>query len=388
MSTGNRLATFQRVLQEKDVAAAILLSSRDIYYFAGTAQQSTLLIPAQGEPVLLVARDYQRAREESSLRDVRPSTNSAAIKDAILEKGLGDSTIGLVQDNLPTAMYRKLVEMLPKARFVDVTRSLRTLRMVKDADEIERIRRAAAIADIGHEIATQVLRPGISELEAALEIELAMVRSGHDGYCLPRNLADVVRAGGVVSGPNLFAPSALPTTMPGPGSSPVVPYGPSRRKIAQGDVVVVDLGGAFDGYIADEARTYTLGKPTAAQKEIADAVQYIIQETLCLFRPGTTASDIYRAAQVTAKRTPYKAYFLGGKERNVRFVGHGVGIELDELPMLAPGDDTVLRAGMVLAYEPIIMVPGLGAATMENTLLITEDGHEILTKRPLDLIEL
>ncbi len=387
MTNGNRLERFQQMLQQNDLAAGILLSSRDIYYFAGTAMQSVLLIPAQGEAVLLVIRNYRRAREESPLADIRASTSFSSIKDAVVEKGLACSIVGLVLDNLPTATYQRLAGLLPEAKFVDVTRPMRELRMVKDADEIGRIRRAAVLADIGQEAASQILRPGVSELEASLEIELAMVREGHDGYCLPRNLADIVRTGDVISGPSLYADSALPTTMPGTGPSSVIAWGPSRRVLAQGDLVVVDLCGTFDGYIADEARTYTLGKATREQHEITEALEYVINETLGLMRPGTIASDIFRAAQAAAERTPYGAFFLGGKERNVRFVGHGVGLELDELPMITPGDTTILAPGMVLAYEPIIMVPGVGAATLENTLLITEEGHEILTKRPMHLIE-
>lgn len=376
------------MLHENDLAAGILLSNKDVYYLSGTSMSSVLLVPAEGDAVLLVLRNYERAREESHLTDVRQSTSFTSLKEAVAEKGLTRSVIGLVQDTLPTTTYLRLTALLSEAKFVDMTRLAREVRMIKDADEIEKIRRAASIADFGHQVVCKTLRPGLTELEVSFAVELEMIRKGHDGCVLTRSLADIVRGVGIVSAPNLYAPSSLPLTMPGQGSTPIVTWGPSKRELVQGEVVMVDLCGTFDGYITDEARTYVLGKATTAQKEITEAVEYVIQETMGLMKPGTVASEIFLAAQAAAERTSYGAYFLGGKERNIRFVGHGLGLELDELPMITPNDTTVLAPGMVIAYEPIIMVPGIGAATLENTLLITEEGNEILTKRPIKLIEL
>ncbi|MCL5263601.1 MAG: Xaa-Pro peptidase family protein [Chloroflexi bacterium] len=388
MAPNSRIGNFQKSLRENGVGAAILLSPRDIYYFAATSQQATLVIPAAGEPTLLVTRDYWRAKQETHLADVRPASTKSTVREIVAEKGYESNTVGLIEDVLSASTYRRLVALLPRATIVDVTRLMRELRMVKDDGEVEKIRLAAQMADHAHEFAMSVLKPGMTELEASFAIEMEMARNGHDGYCLARNLASSVRICGVVSGESLYAGSPLPTTMPGGGSSPLVSYGPSRRKLAQGDIVVVDLTGAHDGYIADEARTYTLGKASPAQREVVSAVKHVIDETLPLLRPGTRASDIFHAAQKAAIETGYGEYFLGGKEKNVRFVGHGVGLELDELPMLAPGDDTILTQGMALAYEPIFAAPGIGAGTLENTLLITENGHETLTRRPVELMEL
>lgn len=388
MIIDSRVARFQRKLQELEVSAAILVAISDFYYFSGTAQTSTLIIPAQGDAVLLVTRDYDRARTESPLRDVRRSTSFTDVREVVSSLGASNKVIGLAQDILPTATYLRIVELLPQARFVDITRPMRQLRMLKDAEEVARIRHSAKLADLGHEAAMRILKPGLSELEVSAEIELELVRAGADGYCYPRNLAHTIRVVNAPSGPNMYAPHALPTTMPGPGVTPLVPFGPTRRTLVQGDSFTVDIAGSYQGYIADEARTYSLGRASNAQREIVEAVRFIIEETLPLLRPGTVASDVFKAAQAAAAKTPYAAHFLGGKTRRVRFVGHGVGLELDELPMLAPGDTTVLSPNMAIAYEPIIMAPGIGAATLENTVLITESGHEVLTKRPMELIEL
>ncbi|MBI2955409.1 MAG: aminopeptidase P family protein [Chloroflexi bacterium] len=388
MSIEGRIAKFQRAMLEKDVEAAVLLATRDIYYYSGTAQQGMLLIPAQGEPVLLVVRDYQIARSESCLSDIRPASSFTAIRNAIVEKGLARGVIGIAQDVMPATTYQRLIGLLPDAKLADISRPMRLLSMIKDADEIAKTRQAAAIVDRAHEATMEILRPGISELEAAVEIELSMVRDGHDGYCVARNLADNLRFAGIASGDGLFVAGAMPITIPNRGSSPLVPYGVSHRKLLAGDAVVADLCGAFGGYIADETRTYTLGKATQGQREVTEAVKYVIEETLPLLKPGAVASEIFYAAKAAADRTPFAAYFLGGEERNVRFVGHGIGLELDEPPVLAPGDNTILEPGMVIAYEPIISAPGIGASSLETSVLITNEGSEVLTKRPIRLIEL
>ncbi|MBI4318783.1 MAG: aminopeptidase P family protein [Chloroflexi bacterium] len=383
-----RVDKFQEKLRHRGLSAAIVSATRDIYYLAGTAQQSWLIVPAEGEPTLLIIRDFERGRAESQLPDIREIKSPSAIRDVIIEKRLAKHGIGITEDVAPASFVRRMAQLLPEAEFVDVSLDLRRVRMVKDDEEIARIRKAAEIADWGHKMAVERLRAGISELEASAEIELELVRHGHDGYLFTRNLGEAVRQSGVYAGPSLYVRGGLAISIPGAGSTPLLGYGPSRRIIEVGDTIVLDLVGSYMGYLCDEARTYAIGKASDGQNDIVEALKYIIHETMPNFRPGVSAAEVYSAAVRAAGQTRYADFLMGPKARNIKFVGHGVGIELDELPVLTPSDNTLLEPGMVIAFEPIIVVPEVGASTLENTILITQSGHEVLCTRPVDMLVL
>ncbi|MCL5961356.1 MAG: Xaa-Pro peptidase family protein [Chloroflexi bacterium] len=380
-----RIRKFAQGLKEAGVDAALLSYPVDVYYLAGTAQPCTLIVPADGEPLLLVNRNLEGARRETWVKDVRDSLSFKDIRTAITDLGHHEAVIGICGDVLPSNTYARLQEFFPKARLVDVSMVLRRTRMIKDQDEIRLIRESARISDVGHQAARKYLRPGVSELQVTSEIELDMVIAGGDGFILPRNLSIGNKLAGTVSAASAYRPGGLGVAVCGEGSHPILPFGPSKRILEKGDVVIVDLCGVYNGYATDHSRPYVLGTPTAEQVRIVRALKGIVERGLDLLRPGSKACDVFSAVSEFAVEAGYGEWFLGPKERNIRFVGHGLGLELDELPVLFAGDETVLAEGMVIAFEPILLIPDVAVATMENTVLITADGHEVLTTSPMDL---
>lgn len=179
-----RLREFASELRAADVDVALLTYAVDVYYLAGTSQPSTLLVTRDGSATMLVSRNVEGARQESWVREIGECPSFKGVVDTLAEKGCTGGVIGICGDVTTADNFIRIRESFPRARFVDVATLLRKVRMIKDDDEIRRIREAARIADIGHSAARENLRPGVSELQLAGEIELEMIRAGGDGYIL------------------------------------------------------------------------------------------------------------------------------------------------------------------------------------------------------------
>jgi Xaa-Pro dipeptidase len=214
-----------------------------------------------------------------------------------------------------------------------------------------------------------------------------MRRAGHEGYQPLRHPG--ARGGGVLlmSGENLAVRGGHGLVVTGAGLGPAMPYGPSRRVLEPGDLVVVDIGSTCAGYTGDESRTFVVGQATESQRalfEVARAAEDGVLEALC---PGVAVGDLYATAEaVVARGAP--PHFAPGSLALPGFAGHGIGLELDEPPVLWPREEVRLRAGMVLAVEIEVSAPGQGTMVkLEDTVVVRSDGYELLTLTPRELIE-
>jgi Xaa-Pro dipeptidase len=309
--------------------------------------------------------------------------------------GLTGGVLGTELDLVPAQLTQRLMEVFgsaalttgPAWSLADVSPLVLAQRAVKDEGEIAATRSAAAVADAGHRAVPQVIAPGMSELALAAEVEAAMRRAGHEGYQPLRHPG--ARGGGVLlmSGENLAVRGGHGLVVTGAGLSPAMPYGPSRRMLEAGDLVVVDIGSTCAGYTGDESRTFVVGQATESQRalfEVARAVEDGVLEALC---PGVAVADLYATAEaVVARGSP--PHFTPGSLALPGFVGHGIGLELDEPPVLWPREEAHLRAGMVLAVEIEVSAPGQGTMVkLEDTVVVRSNGYELLTLTPRELIE-
>jgi Xaa-Pro aminopeptidase len=270
---------------------------------------------------------------------------------------------------------------------VDIVPLVLGQRMLKDAQEIADTEQAARIADAGHLVVPRVLRPGVVELELAAEVEMALRRAGHEGH-LPLR-----RPGGrgdgvlVASGENLSVRGGHGLVVTGAGMSPAAPYGPSLRQVRPGDLVMVDLVGTHQGYCCDEARVYVVGRATAKQQALFEVALAAQEATLQELRPGTpVAAALAAAEEIVAPGAP--PHFGPGELILPGFVGHGVGLEVDEPPVLWDRSEVTLETGMVLAVELELSAPQAGLMIkVEDTVVIEEDGRRVLTAAPRELVE-
>ena len=371
-----RLARFQGTLGSAGLDGALLVQANDVFYFSATRQNGTLWVPATGEAVLLVRKSYSRAREESPLADVRPFPPSGDLRAVV-----GTARrVGFTFDTAPVALYRRYAGLLPGVELEDVSGAVRWLRSVKSPYEIERMRRTAAmLCGVLAEV-PRFLRAGMREVDLAAEVEVRMRRAGNEGSPRMRGFNQDLFMGLAVAGPSAAAPGAFDGPVTGRGLSAAAPLGASRAVIAPDTPVILDYTAVMEGYVVDMTRVFVCGR-LAPELERAFGVALAIQEeAVRSLRPGAFPSAIWARARERAETAGLGESFMGPPGAQARFVGHGVGLELDELPVLAPGFDDPLVLGQTLAVEPKLVLPGLGAVGIENTWAVGADGGLRLTE--------
>jgi Xaa-Pro aminopeptidase len=272
---------------------------------------------------------------------------------------------------------------------VNISPTIQNQRKTKDHSEIVRIRRACDAINKGHEAALSTLREGMTELELAAAVENAHRLAGHEGIFFIRQPDFFMSRGPLSSGSNLFKISGVVYTITGVGLSPSVPAGPSRRNISRGDPIIVDIPTLVDGYHADPTRTYCIGEAHEGIRSLHADLRTIADYLIGQIRPGMKCSEVYRMAVERSADAGRTDHFLNfGQGRRSRLIGHGIGLELNEPPIISEYDHTQIPGNCVIALDIHMMEAGLGVAKLEDMILISEGGNEILTKSPGELFEI
>jgi len=373
-----RVAALQKLLRQKGVDGALIMENADLFYYAGTVQRAHLFIPAEGRPLLMVKKSYTRAREESALEDIIPLANVKDLPKMLVEHGYKNiTTLGLELDVLPAALYLLYQKLFAAAQIVDINALIRSVRMVKSPYEIEVLRDAAQLNYTLFSRVKDYLKEGITELELAGQLEAVYRLAGHQGIVKMRGFNNEVSYGHILSGTNGSIPSSMDSPTGGPGVSISFPQGAGYKKIAGNEPVMIDYVGVIDGYLADQTRIFCIGQmpdKLIQAYETAFRIQEVVKQMAV---PGASCEEIYKHAINMAAESGYGEYFMGYPDP-VPFLGHGVGIELNEWPVLAPGFKTPLEKGMIIAVEPKFIFPE-GAVGIENTYVVGEKGLETLT---------
>lgn len=386
----SRLVDLQNAMQRLGIDLAVVMQPRDVYYYTGTAQPCNLVVPSTGMPVLFVRRAMEFVRAESFLpsEQILSGAGIGDIREFISKLDFPVRTVGLTLDAVPAAIYLKLQQCAEDALVVNLSPIILEQRLCKDEGELEAIRRAAGLFADVHETMMNHLRPGISEIELSAQV-LASVRR-HEGESIIRNRrwdCSLPPDGLVVSSPNMWRISGHAMTVTGVGLSPALAWGASQSVIKRGDLVMVDIGLNLYGYHADIARTYVVGRADSEQKEVFQQVKEIQDAVISKIKPGVLVNELFESALAKAEELKVAHYFQGYGTMQGSYVGHGLGLELDEPPTIAPGSEMELRAGMVLAIEPKLIIPQWGAIDLEDDVIVTENGCELISPVPRELFE-
>lgn len=375
-----RINGLQTKMAANDIEGALIVQNSDLFYFAGTAQQAHLYIPADGPPILMVRKDMTRARTESPLERIVPLSSPRQIPEILREYAYPQpASLGLECDVLPVNLYQAYQKIFSGSRILDASILIRLTRAVKSAYEIDLITQAAERADQVAGSMGELLEPGLTEIELAGLIEARARALGHQGLVRMRLWGSEMFYGHLMSGPAAAVPSYLASPTGGTGTSPAFAQGPGFRRIGRNETVLLDYVFAWQGYLADHTRIFATGELPDELKQ-AHAAMLGIQEMLkTAARPGVPAGELYELALARATEQGQGAFFMGAGDQRVRFVGHGIGIELDEFPLLAQGQQLPLAAGMVIALEPKVVMPGKGVVGIENTHVVEVDGLRQLT---------
>jgi Xaa-Pro aminopeptidase len=376
----SRIRRFQDRLQCDGVDGALILQNSDLFYFADTIQQCHLYIPADGEPLLMVYRHVGRAGSETSLPQMTAIDSPRQVPQILKKRGCFPAgTLGLELDVLPAARYFGFQHLFPGSDIVDVSHTIRLTRMVKSEYEIARIRQSARLADRLAGRVPELLREGMTEIELAGRLESIARGMGHQGTVRMRLWGAEIFYGHLMAGAAAAVPSYLSSPTGGMGPGRAVAQGAGFRPIGRHEPILVDYAFACQGYLADHTRIFCMGGLPDELLE-GHAAMLRLQETVKkAATPGRAAGDIYELACSLAAEDGYADFFMGPAGARVNFVGHGLGIELDEYPFLARGQELSLEENMVIALEPKLVFPGRGVVGIENTHVITAGGLEQLT---------
>ncbi len=376
----NRMARFRARMDaacpEWEMVA--LFSKINQYYFAGTMQEGVLLIPRQDEAVYWVRKSYERAVDESLFPGIR-AMNS--YRDAAQIMGRLPATVYLETEKVPLALYQRFQKHFPFSEVLPVDLQIAAVRAIKSPYELALMERSGEVhRRILEERVPELLREGMSEAEFAAELYPVMVAEGHHGVAR-FGMFDTEAALGLFC----FGESSLyPTSFDGPGGSyglgAAVPLlGSRERRLARGDLVFVDFACGVEGYHTDKTMTYMFGgPPTAEVRAVHEQCVAIEKQVAELLRPGVVPSQIYSTV-LDGLSTGFLRNFMGFGTRQARFLGHGIGLLIDELPVIAKGFDEPVEENMVFAVEPKKGIEKVGMVGTENTFVVTKEGGRSIT---------
>ncbi len=375
-----RIQQLQHEMTKAGLDGILILQNSDLYYFCGTMQQAHLYVPVEGSPILMAKKSIQRARAESPMQTIVTLKSPAQLPDILKAHNCPEPrTLGMELDVLPVNLYQRYLGLWPNVVVQDCSLLIRQLRAVKSPFEIDLIRQAAGLADRMAAFAATVIREGVPEIEIAGILEAETRRLGHQGLIRMRLWGSELFYGHFMSGWSAAVPSSLASPTGGAAMSPAFAQGPGMKKIERGEPILFDYVFTFQGYLADHTRIYCLGqlpdKLVAAHETMLELQALIALEA----RPGKRAHELYDLALDFVTRKGYETFFMGGDDQRVGFIGHGIGLELDEFPFIAAGQKMTLQEGMIIALEPKLIFPGQGVVGIENTHLVTKDGLERLT---------
>lgn len=377
----DRIHRLQEYLAERSIDLAVLNRNSDLYYYTGSVQPLNLLVPARGEPIVVARKAITRIADEVTHIPFEPFSGTKDLVAAIERHGLGGpKRVGYTLDSTTYATVTRFQQLFGSPEIADLSYDIRTLRMVKSEAEIAILARAGEIESRMPEIVKSAFRPGMTELDLSMEIERYFRLSGHGVVIRCRREGTEIPGFGVCSsGVNSLAGTRFDGICAGVGLSSAVPYGATTDVIERGVPVILDYSFVLDGYHVDETRMFSWGAPSDRVMKVYDAMVGIERAIIEQLKPGATWESIYYLAVDLAAQAGYSEEFMGLGTEKVKFVGHGVGLELDEPPFLAPKMPDALAAGMVVAVEPKVGLPGIGVVGIEDTFVITNTTPRNLT---------
>ena len=370
-----RIDKLQRLMEKASLDGAFFHYKIDYFYLSGTMQDSLLFVPLDGDPLLFVRREISRARRESPLAQIIPMRSA---KD-VLSHLRPMKSIGLQLDVIPYNDLIKFKELIGDSSFIDVSPLVKELRKTKSAFEIGLMKRAAAIQKKVYRKVPELLKEGVTEIEIGGQMEAYAKTLGHEGLLRVRSMNYEAYSWHIIAGRTGSIVSQSNSPMGGLGLSPAFPVGASMKKIKKGEPVLVDFGVCYHGYQVDQTRMYAIGSMPDLFAKAYEACREIHYRVLDKVLEGKTSRELFDYSVKLADEMGYGDVYLGYKPHKVRFLAHGIGIELAELPFIAANHDYPMENGMVFAIEPKMVFPKKGACGLENTVLIENGSYRILT---------
>jgi Xaa-Pro dipeptidase len=381
-----RIKRIQNLLWENNVDGLFIVQRVDLFYFSGTAQNGVLYIPAEGKPILMIIKYMPRAVKESSIENIIGIKSIKDIPDKITDF-YGDipNLLGFEFDVLPVRDFYLYKNIFPGREYIDASHLILQTRMIKSEWEIIQMENAAGLAEKTFEYMRSSIRPGISEMEFAGMFETFARRLGHGGFLRSRHYQAAAYPWHILSGKSGGVVGFLDAPASGTGTSAAFPCGGGSKQLFPNEPIMIDLGTVLNGYHMDETRMFAIGSMSEKALKACEASIEIHNEVLANVKPGIPVSQLYDIAVSKADSLGYSGQFLGPEGYKVIFVGHGIGLELVENPIIAKDKEFRLESGMTFSLEPKMVFENEFSAGIESVFLVTETGCRLISKVPVEI---
>lgn len=365
------------------IDSAIITSNANIFYLTGRVFSGYVYLPADAEPIYFVKRPVHLIDERAiSVRKPESIISELKVRGWALPAG-----VGLELSRMSYAMAIRMMAALGIDHAADVAPCLSAARAVKTPHEASLLAISGAKHEGAYRKIPKLYRPGMTDLELQVEVERLLRLDGCLGLFRAAGDEMEIFMGNVIAGDNADAPSPYDFAMGGAGLSPSLPLGADGTVLRPGMTVMVDLCGNFTGYMSDMTRSYAIGEVDELARLAHQTSIDICRECAKAGRPGAEAKAICELGMGMAKEAGLERYFMGHRQ-HAAFIGHGVGIEINEWPVIAPRSKDILAEGNAIALEPKFVIPGVGAVGVENTYIVGADGMNSITRAPQELIAL
>lgn len=362
------------LMAANNIDAALISCNVNLLYTYGQIISGYLYLPLHAPARIFVKRPNNISGEF-----VYPVRKPEQMADILRESGVAaPARIMLEGDELPFSQHSRLAAIFPDSEVVNGTPIIREARMIKTEMEIEAFRRAGIAHAKAYSKIPSVFSEGMTDIRLSIEIERLMRLEGCLGLFRTFGPNMEIFMGSLLTGDNAATPSPFDFGLGGEGADPSLPISANGTLLAPGLSIMADYAGNFNGYMSDMSRVYSVGKLPAKAYEAHQICLDIQDEVISAAKPGAICGRLYSTATELVNKTAYAGYFMGHGQK-AKFIGHGIGLEINEPPVLAPGVKTELKPGMVFALEPKITLPGIGPVGVENSWVVTREGVEKLT---------
>lgn len=378
-----RIDRLHKAMAGAGIDGLLVADNADIFYLTGRVYAGFAYIPAGMAPLWFVRRPVEL--EGDGVVYIRKPEDMAS---HIVAAGLAmPRRLGLELDILSFNQAERLRSVFPGAECVDTTPMMRAMRAVKTDFEVEQMRLSGLKHEQVYRKIPKLYRVGMTDVELQVEIERISRLEGCLGVFRISGQSMEIYMGNVLAGRNADVPAPYDFAMGGRGLDPSIPGGAAGEEIKEHNAVMVDLNGNFTGYMTDMTRVFAVG---SLPQEAVDAHQCSID--ICRAfereaRPGVEARTLYEMCADMARERGLERYFMGHRQ-HAGFVGHGVGIEVNEWPVIAPRSRQILERNNTIALEPKFVIPEVGAVGIENTYVIEDPGARSLTNAPEEIVQL
>ena len=371
------------LMAQQEIDAALITCNVNLIYTYGRVVSGYLYLPLNAPARLFIKRPNNIEGEH--IHSIRKPEQ---LPDLLKECGLPlPAKLMLEGDELSYTEYTRLAACFLETTVVNGTPLIRKARSVKTNIEIEMFRRSGIAHTKAYEQIPSVYRPGMTDRQLSIEIERLMRLEGCLGIFRTFGQSMEIFMGSLLAGDNATAPAPYDFALGGEGLDPSIPIGANGALLQPGQSFMVDMGGNFYGYMGDMSRVFSIGKlpekAYAAHQTCLDVQAAVIEKA----KPGAVCEDLYNTAIDIVTKAGFADYFMGVGQK-AKFIGHGIGLEINEAPVLAPRMKQELEPGMVFALEPKIVLPGVGPLGIENSWVVTAYGVEKLTLCKEEIIEM